>query len=615
MDAWNSILVYIALLMRRIIDTVRGWFQFADDEPLQQINIHVEKLPVLITGLDKRSWWTRLKETVGQIIDRLLFCLAVGGSLILYGELELHGHGGALVIHIGTAFIVAAIVDFGYAWGSDARRLEKLTAIHLGTLQNLDSQLFSAAAEVQINNAMNHLSGGKSGDFGKQFGDLALAIGKLARGNGWASSAYMAFIAAFHGRLRTKTEQLASLGDAAETSVHVDMSDATFLADVLVEKTYTLLVDIPHSEYWAVSDLATWQDLKTYNEAHTKGVRELATKRLFVLGLASDRRLQPSIVNKIISDHWHLASVDGSKYKMKITTIADYRRSRLVELAEAQHFGIFKPPAERGDALTFLVRDEGLSNFRLIEAKGPMLAEYEQLWWDAEDLSKEDLSKEDLSKEDLTKEDLAKERRKVEIERINDFVMAYLIDRVAKNSRYRGVSNLAPWMAGKYERVFNASESAVDPKKNVKMRRILVLSEAECASSDAAKELRRHYQLRLKADTGYDFRVTAKVPEELMGELPFALLDGAEDDADQVVHELAQPEKDFAPASTAKRERIGAAFDELWESCKGCTKSLKAVLDKDRFSEVVSDAGKARRREFLRRALRMHRRERRPRKV
>lgn len=552
--------------------------------------VHVERVSALIEEPDVRTAREHLNETISMVAGRLAFTTAVGLALIIGAHFSVNGHVQDILTHIGSAFLVAGIVVFGFEWGSNERRAERLTGMLVGILHKHEKEILDASAEIAIQNAMVRLSGDYGTEFADQFVQFATSVADLGTRGGWAKDSYIRFIVAFHGELVRKTGSLAELGHAAAgTAVRVDMSNALELADTLVHGTMDKLKAMgPSAAYHAVSDIATWTKLKNFNEQQGAYASELKMKRLFVLGLHADRNLSPRIISDIVYRHWNLAIESKSRYSMRITTIAQYREVQLMELREAQHLGIFIPPEGKGGAIAFLVRDEGMSNFRLTEASSEMLFEFDRLWSNSEDLSDSCSSNSPATSAgtainaDLS-EDVGEDSAP---DVITDYLMAYFIARMPRGSGYRGFSIMSHWRNGSYERFFQASIQAMKSRK-VCLHRIFLVTSGDTASEETARLLRRHFLQHEQHPDLYVWKVCATVSPEMVCELPFGLLEGPEDTADSI-RELAQPATGFAVPPPGKYGRLSDYFDEMWTSLPACEETVKTLFGENAATFILT---------------------------
>jgi hypothetical protein len=541
------------------------------DTPQDDELAHVEPKYVLLEGKDTRSAWSKFVEAVWAIKVRLITTTSIGLGLIFAGEYNLEGHIQNIFIHLGTAFLVVAIVNFGLELAPEYQQSESLRAILLRIFWR-HAEIFDASAEKAIQKAMRYLSRNNAAQFGEQFAEFALAIGRLAQGD-WTGKAYLKFIAAFHGELTKKTQILANLSEGSTgKDARVDMPNAVRMADVLIGNIMRELIE-NGGRYHAVSDILTWTKagLSDFTSIQEEASKKVNMQRLFVLGFESDRSIPPAEIRRIIFEHFAITCALGSKYEMKITTADEYRKSHLSELEE-RHFGIFVPGS--GRAIAIFVKNNEISNFRLTEASRPMCSEFATLWSQFETLPYADIAGAPSGSASNTIPGPGTARLSIRETKegradliINDYLMAYFIGRVPRDGEYRGISFLRHWSKGNYDRFFNASVRLLRDKA-FHMKRIFVIDDADAAMPETANVMRSHASLRSSRGDRYDFKICTReqLPPELRQELPFGLLSsGSDESADEVIAEIAQPARGFEASPPGKFEKMSELFDHVWK--------------------------------------------------
>src|ERR1041385_29235 len=175
---------------------------------------YLAPMMAFIKGKDKRPIWararTRTVEAVKAVWWHLLITTGLGLFFIFDGEYFLQGHVQGIFIHIGGAFLVSAIVVFGYEWASKEKETALLQVQLLNILSGLSDHILEASADKAIGNAMQMLANDHASKFTRQFSEFALALGRIGQG-GWARRAYMTFIEKFHHDLTEKAKILANL--------------------------------------------------------------------------------------------------------------------------------------------------------------------------------------------------------------------------------------------------------------------------------------------------------------------------------------------------------------------------------------------------------------------
>lgn len=523
--------------------------------------MRLEKHTVILPGKETLSRSAKFWLAYDHVKYHVLVSSLIAVALIVSGTSWDLGHFSEVLIHMGAAFLISAIVVFGYELGTKTRQAEKLTLELVSVLYKHGNEILDASSVEAIRAAMTDLCRDQAPELSEQFAQFALAVGDLAQG-GWAGSAYVKFVAAFHRELTNKTERLANVNRGSSgAGVGFDMPDAVLLADNLVGNTMARLMQIG-GEYDAVSDVFTWKVLTGFQSIQND-TPSVKRRRLFVLGLKSDKDLAPGEVRSVIYDHYSNSREHPGTYEMRITTLDEYRKVELIELHDAKHCGIFVP--DEGSAIAFLVIDESVAHFRLTDASPAMRAEFDRLWLQAEPLAKLD--------------------PELAANVINDYLSGYFIARMPRNGHYRGFSRLSEWLDGKYDRMFKASVDTMDAK-HIHIKRIFVLTEGNRNAVERERReienlFRRHFQQKRHSKERYEWRLCLEgnVSKDLLGELPFALIESSGDDlTDQLVLEVAQPQRGFRAPLPGNESKLSELFDALWSDLAGCEDSVRAAL-------------------------------------
>lgn len=521
--------------------------------------LRLEKHPVLLPGGETLSLRSRVGHAWSHVRFHVLIPLLAAVGLIGAGTVWELGHLSDLLIHFGGACLVSAIVVFGYELGTKTRSAEKLTLQLVSILYKHVDNVLDASSSVAIRNAMSELCRNDAAVLSEQFFRLAIAVGELSRG-GWASQAYVSFVAAFHRELTSKTDLLVDINRGSSgAGFAFDMPDAVTLADNLVGGTMAELTKVG-GDYDAVSDVYTWTKLTTFKNIQA-GADNVNRRRLFVLGMKSDKDLPPHEIRRQIYSHYDDMLAHADTYEMRITTLDEYRKTDLIQLADAKHLGIFVP--REGNAVAFLVRDETVAHFRLSDASEAMREEFHRLWQHAESIRNLD--------------------SEVAANVINDYLLAYFVGRMPRNGHYRSVSRLSEWRNANYDRMLKASLDAV-AGKHIHVKRVFVISETDRNTSGREKDeirnfFRRHMQHRRHSKERYDWRLCGeeRVPVELMAEVPFALIESSGDELrDQMVIEVARPQRGFQPSPPGLELKLSTLFEDFWSDLGDCEKSLRA---------------------------------------
>jgi hypothetical protein len=534
-----------------------------------ELRAHTRTMEVLVPSKDDRTLWRKAYEAFNGVFLQVLIFTTIGIALIIVADLRLGGDWKEVLVHLGGAFVVAGIVAFGFEWGREVRHVQTLTALLVNMLWEIKHNVLSAPVRDSVRDGMFILMNKRKSerDLAGQFPQLGAHIGQLASNGGWARNAYIAYLHSSQTQLTIRAAQLAKMTESSPsdfkdsiTDVRIDMPDTVVLADVLVEGAMQELLkqsrDKDDAEYLAVSDISTWMKFDRLSKTQKHAAKEITIKRIFVLGLESDRQLPAEKVYEVIADHY--CATKNSKYEVRLMMLDQYRSVPLLELAEAKHFGIFKPPADVGLPIAVVARDDGISKLRVTTAPDAMLREFEALWCRAEKLQLDAQS--NTQSQDL--------RRHGDV--IDDFLMAYFVRRMPRDGHYRGISHFSKWLAGSYKIFFKASQDSF-LRKGVRAQRIFILDDDWKSDTERMIELlSQHESLRKKTDSRYQWRLckSEDVKGEIAKEVPVGFFDSASDeDPLKVIIDRAQPTRRWAQTTSEENHLLSMSFDNLWKKC------------------------------------------------
>jgi len=520
-----------------------------------KLDAHVENALILVSGPAKH-----------RAILRVGIPTLIGVTILLlheYGIEELVGkHWGAIINHLGIAFIVSGIVVFGYEWRSEQKHLMALTAKLSNVLDRSD--------RMAVRNGLANIAGPHGERFAESFLSLADSIARF--GSAWTAQSYREFLAHYLEELTDKAAGLADMSKKLErrtvgvgSEYRLLMPNAAKLIDVLVMETTRALSKRP-GKYYAVSDASTWDNLTEFRSAFGESLAKVPTKRIFVLGRESDQVMSPKRVHDILREHFEQVRKSNGQYEMKVTSDDEYRHLPAIpELSSAVHFGIWAPE-DRQPIAVFAI-DANLSNFRIAPASPEMINGFRTLWWHLDDLSEERF---------------LGEASKVPIGEaiLQDYLLAYRVKRLGHGAHYRGVSKMAMWRDGGMKKFFAASCDAIKTKE-LYVKRIFVLDAPVQPRDPYVLDVIRSHAKVEKETTLYQWRIclSSELPKDLQppGIAMFEDSDGKGQELREVAlsaapadrpdthakRNIRPPEVDAKPQTFVARQR---AFDDFWDS-------------------------------------------------
>lgn len=500
--------------------------------------VHIELRPVIMPGEDRRSPFRRFGEVWYHVWGRVLLALGLSGAAFAAGYLL----NTTALDHVGEAFLVSAIVVFGFEWGSELKKNQQLSANLATTVADFNkyvAELRNVSAHEAVGRGMRELAGDDS--MTRQFTAFADAFRRLGGGD-WAAPAYMAFIRHYHEELTNRAGTLADMSEKLRkqpaymgTEFRVSMPNPAALADVLIDATMQELVKVG-GVYSAVSDVATLTKLPLFHEAQHKALPRIDVRRILVLGRNPNPGVSTSTIAAAVFEHYDDVLRSDGHYQIRITSNDRYEAVKS-SLLEGVHFGFFDPVDGAGAAIAFLVLDHHLSDFRITPASPEMLASYDQLWgrFDA----------------------VSADARGIAV--LRDHLLAFRVSRMEPGASCRGVSMLSNWTNGTLDRFFEASAKAA-ADQTITVRRILVSDyPPDKVPARLPAVIARHESA---AGPHFEFRVAS--PEALGGDVePFELFGNRCDDPEAEIRgDVAAGER---PRFDSKHwDQYSARFDALW---------------------------------------------------
>jgi hypothetical protein len=537
-------------------------------------DVEVTSLPVLIQrGNARRSAWTRFCHTLERVGLYSITGAAISVLLLLAEKnlLKTHPTAQEIVKHLAGAFMVSAIAIFAYEWGSEVKRAADLAASLVKVLQSHIDKITEADARVALANSLQKLAGEGSEALTKQLEDFADALKQLAGGSDWAAPGYRAFIREYHNYLTANVQRLADVSrrvrekHSGGNPFDIIIPTAHGIADAMVNSTLAELAK-RGGHYYAVSDATTWKLLQNFAKSQqTAWTRGVNIHRVFVLGRRADERLKVAEVAEVIAAHYKNAEQSGGAYEIRMISTEDYGHSPVYSLRGAEHFGIFAPNGEM--PLVFKVEDDEFSRFTVDVASTPMLQEFDRLW--------KSLPKMTGAEGSTT---------------IRDHLLAYGVNRLPREAHYRGISDIASWREGVYERFIAASKHAM-LYKDVRMQRLFVIdNNVEIASSEILHVLHRHHTLETQSGKAYEWRVCRRDlwSPDLQKHIPIGLFATSHEGApDEIVRERSQEDEPWlveVPEESYKW--FQEQFDTVWTNLKSLNDSIR-LLFPDRADEIL----------------------------
>jgi len=576
----------------------------------------VKLLPVIVTGRDTRvrSWVGRFIETLSAVGIYAVIGIAVGLIILARRHIPiLQGIDGAfpdqktaaeLLNHIGSAFIVSAVVVVMYEWGSATKHSLDLAGALTYTLQNHIDTILNRSAHEQIANSMRQIAGWESEPFARQLTKFAKAIQTLSeKERDWAAPAYRDFIEWYHEQLTRYTHELAELSTNlredpnSRTEFRFVLPAATDVADVMLEKVTKEMG--AKGTYYAVSNAFTWTKLTRFRAAQQEAIKNgLEVQRIFIIGTDPDRHVDLSVAMKVLLGHHDDAEKSNGKYKIKLIDWPQFEDfvKRTPEMPK--HFGIFQPQDKtkqtpevkhtteaKHTPVIFQVQNDELTKFVMTGAAetSPILIAFEQLW--------RDLPIELPSKNDP--------------EVIWDHLLAWRTRRLAKGDTVRAAlpirmslgtdqtqnrpaggeekpqpSASTPsgsaqpalrWCPREFDKA--TAEATADSKRpaEVTIKRLFVVESAEeLKDKEVDRLLRRHESMRHKDRYEWRSILRKDLPESIRDEVPFVLIgEHPPDHNDKKVIEVVQQNAQNAfDQQSEKVDLLTTGFDEAWGKAK-----------------------------------------------
>jgi hypothetical protein len=432
----------------------------------------------------------------------------------------------------------------------------------VGKLSRFETKILGAATRESVRNGMMQLMNDDTQGFAEQFPQLGEHIGHLRLSGGLPGDACIAYLQAFQSQLTMRAAELSRLTlnspFAPNLDVRIDLPDTMVLVDALVSRLMEGILREPgKAEYVAVSDISTWLNLPRLAGMHKNAIKDVRTRRVFVLGLNSDRHLSADRIHQILEDH--IQSAIGSKYEMRLLMLDDYPRAGLLELSEAKHFGIFFP--QEHQAIALIARDDGISRLRLVTAHDEMRNEFDAIWLNAESVT--------ATPQDAETNAGARGQRSSDII-LDDYLMAYFISRPVGDIDYHGISYMSSWLRNDYRVFFKASQKAL-LRDGARAKRIFVMEGIGEKDSRVQAVIEQHAQLSKRTGGNYEFGFCPTFNEQAFPDkIPIGFLKSADpNEPNKIIVDRAQP-RSFKPASDDQNQQLVAAFDELWN--KYCRK-------------------------------------------
>jgi hypothetical protein len=311
----------------------------------------------------------------------------VAGSAAARKEAVWRRFATHVIEELAIAFIVSGIVIFAFEWGSEAKEVTTNAGLLAHTITHHAQKILNGSATSQIRHAMVQLAGEKDGyKFANQFEMFATSIEHLGHG-GWAAKGYRDFMRWYQGEVARYAESLSTLEEhvaadsTSKAEVRLVLPEATVPADYMLARLTEAMGS--SGAYYALSDMFTWTKLTDYHDAQTRELeRGLQIRRIFIVGKRSDAGVNATEVLTHLLGHYHDADKSKGKYRIKITSEADFKRLAAPILTRTEHFGIFEPANPDNHPLIVQVLDAQLITFRIAgaaEARA-ILAAFKALW-------------------------------------------------------------------------------------------------------------------------------------------------------------------------------------------------------------------------------------------
>jgi hypothetical protein len=516
-------------------------------------------------------------------------------------------HAEAFAIHLlkefAVAFLVSAIVIFAFEWGSEVKHSLDLAGNLANVLNTHIITVVNASAAEAIGKAMRQLAGQHAEGFTGQLRSFAESIQSLG-GSGWAGQGYLQFMSWYYNEITGYAESLAHLSEKvcadpkSKAEFRLVLPEATVPIDVMLASITKAMTS--SGTYYAISDVFTWTKLTDFQAAQRKELAEgLQIRRIFVVGKPSDVDVPAKEVSTRLYGHHDEAVKSGCRYRIRLTSRADFDRLAAPILKSTEHFGIFKPADAENHPIIVQVLDPQLLAFRIAGATeaNAVLSAFRDLWRDLRAINcgrEEDPAIDDddpcadhddgndtrghspgpHSEANPLAENTSEEKTPIEIlpepsgtDMIRDHVMAYRMRQLPRSGKegvwYHGASAIELWTSG----ALNQFEQAVieAAEDGIEIKRLFIFEEQmpfdSSRPSKTFRTLRRHAEISQRMPN-YQWRVIRRgtMPAELQSE-PFALFR----DGKNVEVEVARGSIHFGfGVPKAEATQLEEGFEELW---------------------------------------------------
>lgn len=508
--------------------------------------------------LDDGRWFHRFGRTLRNAGPYCL-CGVVAAVLLwrIAAWAQPDEHMKEILTHIAGAFLVSAMVIFGYEWGSEAKQNADRAAALINVMHNHTERILEASAQNALVNALEQLIGPQAKDLSPQLQKFASALEKLGKSNDWVARGYLPFVAHYHEALTDNVREFAAFtGRTGGEPFEIKFAKAAAIADAMVSGTMHELSS-RGGDYYALSDLSTWKELPIFR--HAQAVPKVKIQRLFVLGKQADLDLKIKEIAEYLVEHYLTARASNGNYEMRLTDTTSRLAEKITSLSGAEHFGIFAPKDET--AIVFSVHDMSMSDFRLRAAPESMINEFKNVFAQGTDL---------YLTEEPTKGNQV----------LRDYLLAYSIGRMGEGSTYRGVSKITTWEDGLFERFVKASINALNSRQ-ITMQRLLVVDKEDLENAQKLTPfLQRHADICGKTDYKYNWRVSTMDdwPPSIAAEIAFGLFTERDSD-DRVVADVALEHLPFVKSVESARYDVYAReFEKVWNARKSRRESIEQVF-------------------------------------